>query len=38
MKKYITGLLVVVLLGGAAMLLNIRKQSVEDAATPTPLT
>lgn len=38
MKKYITGLLVIVLLGGAAMLLNKRKQSIEDAATPTPLT
>lgn len=38
MKKVIIFLLIIILLGSAAMLLIKRKQSIKDAATPTPLT
>ncbi|MBW1835822.1 MAG: efflux RND transporter periplasmic adaptor subunit [Deltaproteobacteria bacterium] len=38
MKKFIILLLIVILLGSAAMLLRKRRQSIKNAATPTPLT
>ncbi len=38
MKKVISLLLIIALLGSAAMLLKKRRQSIENAATPAPLT
>jgi multidrug efflux pump subunit AcrA (membrane-fusion protein) len=38
MKKFIISLLIITLLGSAAMLLKKRRQSIKDTATPTPLT